>query len=553
MSKKQSTLAFNVRRMISFFKVFLKNKRGIAGLLLAGFFVFLALGANLLTPYNQLGYVEGEVKPLAGSMAAPSWLRVLPPALGGNPDLSENVKVVSEPKFSSENWKWQDGGDWNLTISSGAESAVNVGWSSVGGHIADYSGKYLPNADDSNLLVTFNRTGSEKYGNVSILIFKDFDYPYSGPPANALASVDLSVEGTRHVENRTVWNDNWGGDPSKAYIVVETDVADVAAKVILFAISPNGSRFNLWPSGKSWIFNGDMFNQSGYADARRFPVWESGDAQFQGHFLLPAPSKGRYRFGAEILLTDYYNGSDVSMSFRIYDLNLNLRGTAFGLLGTTYYGYDIWSELVYGARVSLYAGVVSAVLSIVIGLSIGLASGYLGRIFDELMMRASDVLLVLPGLPLLIVLFAILGATIENLIILNGLLGWMGFAKLVRSQVLSIRERPFIEAAKAAGAGTGHIIVKHVMPNVMGLVYVTLATAVPGAIVAEAALSWLGFFDWRRMSWGRMLQEMQAANAVDKWWWVVPPGLCIAAISVAFILLGYALDEVLNPKLRVRR
>jgi peptide/nickel transport system permease protein len=151
------------------------------------------------------------------------------------------------------------------------------------------------------------------------------------------------------------------------------------------------------------------------------------------------------------------------------------------------------------------------------------------------------------------VLFAVLGASIENLIILNGFLGWMGFAKVVRSQVLSIRERSFIEAAKASGAGRSYIIFRHVLPNVMGLVYVSLALSVPGAIVSEAALSWLGFADPRRMSWGRMLYEMQVHNAVTKWWWVIPPGLCIAAISVAFILLGYALDDVLNPRLRVRR
>jgi peptide/nickel transport system permease protein len=129
----------------------------------------------------------------------------------------------------------------------------------------------------------------------------------------------------------------------------------------------------------------------------------------------------------------------------------------------------------------------------------------------------------------------------------------MGFAKVVRAQVLSIRERPFIEAAKAAGAGSTHIVFRHVLPNVMGLVYVSLATTVPGAIVAEAALSWLGFADPRRMSWGRMLSEVQQQHAYTKLWWVIPPGLSIAFVCVSFILLGYALDDVLNPKLRIRR
>ena len=139
------------------------------------------------------------------------------------------------------------------------------------------------------------------------------------------------------------------------------------------------------------------------------------------------------------------------------------------------------------------------------------------------------------------------------MIILLGLLGWMGFARLVRSQVISLKERPFIEAAKAVGAGKTHIISRHIVPNVMSLVYVSLATAVPGSIVAEAALSWLGFADLSKVSWGRMLYDVQQASASQNWWWVVPPGLCIALLAMAFVLLGYALDEVLNPRLRIRR
>jgi peptide/nickel transport system permease protein len=163
-------------------------------------------------------------------------------------------------------------------------------------------------------------------------------------------------------------------------------------------------------------------------------------------------------------------------------------------------------------------------------------------------------LLVLPTLPLLIVMVAVLGANLNNLILLLGLLGWMGFARTVRSQVLSLKERPFVEAAIAIGAGKTHIIIKHILPNVMSLVYVSLATAVPGNIVAEAALSWLGFYDPNVMSWGRMLHDVQnTAGAIYNWWWVIPPGLCIAVLAVSFIMIGYALDEALNPRLRMRR
>jgi len=155
---------------------------------------------------------------------------------------------------------------------------------------------------------------------------------------------------------------------------------------------------------------------------------------------------------------------------------------------------------------------------------------------------------------LLIVLIAVLGPSLMNLIILIGLLGWMGFARVVRSQVLSLKERPYVEAAKAVGAGRFHIITKHILPNVMSLVYVSLALSVPSAILSEAALSFLGLFDPTVVSWGRMLHDAQTIEGgLDKWWWWLPPGLSIALISVAFILLGYALDEILNPRLRRRR
>jgi peptide/nickel transport system permease protein len=190
----------------------------------------------------------------------------------------------------------------------------------------------------------------------------------------------------------------------------------------------------------------------------------------------------------------------------------------------------------------------------VLGLVVGLAAGYLGRIADELMMRFTDALLIIPGLPLLVVIVSVLGPSMFNLIMILGFLGWMGFARLVRSQVLSLRERPFVEAAKSLGAGRIHVISRHILPNVMSLVWITLATSVPGNIVAEAALSWLGFYDPNVMSWGRMLYDVQStAGAIANWWWIFPPGLSIAAIALAFILVGFALDEVLNPKLRERR
>ena len=128
----------------------------------------------------------------------------------------------------------------------------------------------------------------------------------------------------------------------------------------------------------------------------------------------------------------------------------------------------------------------------------------------------------------------------------------MGFSRTVRSQVLSLKERAFIEAARAAGGSTTHITIRHILPNVMGLVYVSLATNVPAAITAEAALSFLGLGDPSIMSWGQMLHDIVFYAAIKELYWVIPPGLCIALLAVSFVMMGFSLDEILNPRLRGR-
>lgn len=263
---------------------------------------------------------------------------------------------------------------------------------------------------------------------------------------------------------------------------------------------------------------------------------------------------GKYVYGLEISFIDNFAANqNVTVKVHIDDFGLFMEGTSFGILGTDQLGRDLFAQLIYGTRISLYVGILVALLSVFIGLVVGLFAGFVGGAADQLLMRINDLMLVLPGLPLMIVLVAVLGARIENLIILLGVLGWNVFARVVRSQVLSLKERPFVEAAKAAGAGTSHIIFRHIMPNVMALVYISLASSVPGAITAEAALSWLGFSDPTRMSWGRMLHDVFQAGATKNWWWIIPPGLAISLVAISFILLGYALDEILNPKLRMRR
>ncbi len=263
--------------------------------------------------------------------------------------------------------------------------------------------------------------------------------------------------------------------------------------------------------------------------------------------------QGTYVYQLQLAIPDVDQANNVSVKLFLNGLNLRLYGTSWGLLGTDQNGRDVFTQLAWGTRISLIVGLVASLLAVAVGLAVGLIAGYLGRVVDEVLMRSTDLLLVLPGLPLLIVLAALLGASIWNVIGVLGLLGWPGFARIIRAQVLSLKERSFIEASKAAGGGVSHIITRHVVPNVMSLTYVNIALAVPSAIVSEAALAFLGLWDPTVISWGRMLFDVESNGAIVDWWWVLPPGLSIALLSMSFVLLGYALDEILNPKLRMRR
>jgi len=225
-------------------------------------------------------------------------------------------------------------------------------------------------------------------------------------------------------------------------------------------------------------------------------------------------------------------------------------------LGTNDIGQDILSELIYGARISLTIGFLAASIAVGIGTAVGVASGFLGGWVDATLMRAVDLVLVIPFLPLMILLAAYLGPSFWNIIIVIGILVWARPARVIRSQVLSVKSLDYVEAALAMGSLPLRVMLRHILPAVLPLALAQFILAASNAILIEASLSFLGLGDPTAKSWGSVLYYAQVRNAFlsGAWlWWVIPPGLLITAATLGFAFTGFALEELLNPRMRGRR
>jgi peptide/nickel transport system permease protein len=238
------------------------------------------------------------------------------------------------------------------------------------------------------------------------------------------------------------------------------------------------------------------------------------------------------------------------------------------LLGTDELGRDMLNLTIHGARISMSIGLMATFITIVVGAVVGIVAGYTGGVLDTLLMRVTDVFLVLPTIVLAIILAPVvldvigsdaelfgIRATLLVIVVVIGLTSWATTARIIRSQVLSLKERMFVDRARVIGAGSGHIMRRHILPNVINLIVAQSVLTFATAVFTETTLAFIGLGDPFAPSWGEILNAAQSSGApgLGAWWYIAPPATCVVLVVLAFTLVGNALDDILNPKSGVGR
>jgi len=480
------------RKIKEFWEDFRRNRVGLVGIAFVIIFVLIAAFARWIAPYDPI-YDKG----LAAEMAMPEWFTAFPQYM----DLPQTM-------YFSVNWSVGEGSILEY---------VNFEW----------------NWTDEELKIRY--AGATE---ADIYLYENFSYPYIPPP-------------------RFDCDFKWGAEK----------VNETAYSIEIILVSPGGRNYSLWDSYYGYPLlkpkqtdeiplltterkSAVQLNSGVSSLIRRLGFDPNNPINLT---KLIFSEKGEYRLFMHVRFMP--NSENATCEIFLKDTEFKILGLVHGILGADYFGADIFSQLIYGSQISLMIGLLSAILTTVIGIIVGVAAGYIGGAVDELLMRTVDVFLCLPFLQILIVLVFFFGRNIFYVVLLLAVFGWQGLARVIRSQVLSLREMPFVEAAKAAGGSRSYIMLRHIVPNIFPVAFAAMVLTVPTAIITEAALSFIGMGDPRLPSWGRMLNLAFRWGGFTRlaWWWIIPPGLAITLLSMSFVFVGHALDEVLNPRLRRRR
>ena len=515
--------------IVSFWREYRNHRLGLLGIVVIFGFVVLAIGAPLFVQYDP-----SPSNKVAPPFLAPGWMQVFDPGSVEtdqylpDPTLSQ-VYSPTDPAQTNHiqfygpstygNSSYFEGSH-HIATSDDDQNYVQLSWTHHAGDRPDFVLPFPAESDmpDTEQFVYFTQT---------------FNWPFNRVPSDVIVSFNFSTYLTGDFASKTEGELMfkvyvWLIDPSNNWRMIYKSYPPYTSGIQHRVIDLNF--FDL-----KAVWGGMVDTGTGAEDPHNNVTFAIGLAPTKNFFL-------NY---------DEYNGT---VSARFQSVSLIAYGDYFGILGTTDKGADAWSQLVYGTRISLTIGILATALSTFVGVTIGLVAGYYGGKIDEVLMRIVDFLLVIPGLPLMMVLAAFLGPTIQNIIIVIAILGWTGTSRLIRSQVMSEKNKAYVESAKAIGASDLHILARHVFPNVRGILFADITLGVVGAILSESGLSFLGLTDPSEPSWGRMLADAQGAGGFSNgaWWVVVFPGLAITLLSLAFTFVGHTLDQVLNPRLRER-
>ena len=509
------------RRIKNFWKDFSHNKIGVLGLAIILGYVAIAILTPVLAP------VDPEKRSVAWQYAYPEWYANLVPSLR---NLPRNVDSVlnwtldndSLPSFVQAEAK---GGKWIIKYTNGTEP-IQIQFSALWHYPWDHPKSF------------------------------DFFFMYSGnigKRATTWYALELNL--TTPAGNKTqstfgntfpIWDSFWWENALFNQHAYYYDLSKPPYSLMkppwpFLKISTNGT-IDMCPM--------QLFYRLGY---------EPVDFYTKMHPDILGPP-GDFNFTMYVTIKpikDKTNPTGIgTCEISLSTFSIHIPGLVYGLLGTQVYGCDCWSRLIYGVKISLAVGLMAAALSTLLGILVGVVAGFVGGAVDEVLMRLVDVLICLPALPILIVLVSLFGKSVYYIVLIIAVFGWQGLSRLIRSQTLSIREMSFIESATASGASKTYIMMRHVIPNILPIALADMVLTIPGAIILEAALSFIGFGDPTTPTWGR---EFNLAFSVGTgfqdfiWWWVIPPGIAITLLCLAFVFISHAIDEIVNPRLRRRR
>jgi peptide/nickel transport system permease protein len=504
-----------------FWSEYKKHRMGIIGIIVVALFFGMAIFAPYITTHDP--NPQAKVAP---SYLAPSWLSVFDPTGVVTGDVLDDPLLEQVPYIGVNGTSGEFSGVHQGITATNNMSYVNLTWTHTAGTPLTFLG-YDPVDPMPDYLDM-------------VFFDQEFVWTYNNKPEDVNMSISFGTTVTGDFANTSLGGNLmfriyvWLVDSKGEWtLVYESREATYTTTILEKRISMN------YLSIKD-VFDGMIMTNGTQEDPSDVVRVRVG----------LAPTYRMESYGSHIPWRDYSG----SVTFQVTRLKMVAYGGYFGLLGTTNWGADAFSQLIYGSRISLMVGLLATGLSTSVGVLVGMVAGYFGGKVDEVLMRIVDFLLVIPGLPLMMVLAAFLGASIQNIIIVIAVLGWTGTSRLIRSQVLAEKNKAYVESARAIGASDTYIMFRHILPNVTPILFANITLGVVGAILSEAGLSFLGLTDPEDPSWGRMLADARTGGAftVGAWWVVLFPGLMITMLSLAFTFVGHTLDQVLNPRLRER-